>query len=425
MPRPAELSCGSMLLRKPDLSAVPFICVAAIIAGMLLDPARAMPSIAMMVMSAYVLFSNPVKNFSLFFRDKVLMLLVLVFFVYLLSSLNSTDDRDFLLERIRIKLPFLAMPVAFTVFANKISPRKFYSLLYLFLVIVLVTALSITFSFYKNITNMLQQYSEGHVVETPFSHIRYSLMTAFAIVVGFYLFSKNFYLRYPFERWLILLVTLFLIYFLHLLAVRSGIVALYLCGIFMIFYFIFRIKNLRIALLIGALIILIPLISYFTIPTVKAKLQYMQFDLEQLFFFNNASGLSDAGRVMSDEEGMALFREHPLTGIGIGDLRVEMKKKLGAAPENPNYLLLPHNQFLFVAAGTGIFGLIIFAAAVFLPLFRRRCVRNWLFVCFQIILLSSFLTEATIEEQIGTAFYIVFLLLIYFFLEYNDSVSTE
>jgi len=392
---------------------------------MLLDPARAMPSIAMIVMSAYVLLSHPVKNFSFFFRDRVLVALVLVFFVYLVSGLNSTDDKGFLLERIRLKLPFLAMPIAFTVFRNKISAQQFFSLLYLFLLLVFVTAITITFSFYKNITDVLRLYSEGRVIETPFSHIRYSLMAAFAILAGLYLFKRKFYLRYPFERWLILAASLFLIYFLHLLAVRSGIVALYLCGIYMIFYFIFRIKNFRLALILVALIIVIPITAYLAVPTVKLKINYMKFDLEQLFLFKNAKGLSDAGRVMSVEKGLEIFQEHWLTGVGIGDLKVEMKKKLDEAPENPNYLLLPHNQFLFVAAGTGIFGLIIFCAAVFLPLFCRRCIRNWLFMCFHIMMISSFFTEATVEEQMGTAFYIIFSLLLYFYYQYNEPESAQ
>lgn len=44
-----------------------------------------------------------------------------------------------------------------------------------------------------------------------------------------------------------------------------------------------------------------------------------------------------------------------------------------------------------------------------------------LFVCFSIIILSSFLTEATIEEQMGTAFYLQFLLLMYVFLQSKES----
>ena len=169
-----------------------------------------------------------------------------------------------------------------------------------------------------------------------------------------------------------------------------------------------------------AMIMVIPVIAYFTIPSVKAKVNYMRYDWQQLFLFQNASGLSDAGRILSIEKGMELFREHPLAGVGIGDLRVEMKKKLEAAPEHPRDILLPHNQFVFVAAGTGIFGLIVFIIAVLLPLVRKRYLKNWLFVCFHIIIISSFFTESTIEEQMGTGFYLSFLLLMYIFFQDHD-----
>lgn len=406
--------------RKPDLSLIPFISLAAIIAGLFV--ARAMPSIAMMVMAGYaLLLTDPRKSFSLFLHDRVLVGLSLIFFIYLLSAINSTEDKAFLLERIRLKIPFLALPVAFTVFKNKISEKQLYSFLYLFLLLVVLTSVIISFSFYKNFSGILNAYKEGRVIDTPFNHIRYSLMVSFGIVTGFYLFTKKFYLRYQIERWLILAGTIFLIYFLHLIAVRSGIVAIYLCGIYMIFYSVFRIKKLKTALLLLAMIVVIPAIAYVTVPSVKARINYMQYDLQQLFLFQNASGLSDAGRILSIEKGMELFHEHLLTGVGIGDLRVEMKKKLDAAPEHPRNVLLPHNQFLFVAAGTGIFGLIIFTIAIFLPLMGRRYLRNWLFVCFHIIVISSFFTEATIEEQMGTGFYLSFLLLMYIFIQDHDT----
>ncbi|HYV91600.1 MAG TPA: O-antigen ligase family protein [Chitinophagales bacterium] len=405
--------------RKPDLTAVPYISLAATIAGLFI--ARAMPSIAMIVMVGYaVLLTDPRKTFSLFFRDRVLVALWLVFFVYLFSALNSKEDNYFLLERIRLKLPFLALPVAFTVFKNKISERQFLSYLYFFLLLVLITSVTISFQFFKNLKGILHAYSEGRVIETPFNHIRYSLMISFAIVIGFYLFVKKFFVKYPLERWLILGSAIFLIYFQHLLAVRSGMAAIYLCGLYMIFHFVFRIKNFKRAMMLAGIIVVVPMIAYFTMPSVKARMNYMKYDLQQLFLFQNASGLSDAGRILSIEKGMELFKEHPVTGVGIGDLRVEMKNKLDEAPEHPRDILLPHNQFVFVAAGTGIFGLIVFVIAVFLPLMRRRYLKNWLFVCFHIIILSSFFTEATIEEQMGTGFYLSFLLLMYIFIQSNE-----
>jgi O-antigen ligase len=412
-----------MWWRKLDFSAVPVVCVAAIVAGMLLDPARAMPSIAMLILSVYVLTVYPLRNFSLFFRDRILIAFVLFFFTYVLSGLNSTEDRDFLLERIRLKLPFLALPIALIVLKDKITRRRFQLLLALFFVIAVVASAEITFRFAVNYKNILLTYEHGKVVETPFSHTRYSLMVAFACLTGFYLFQQRFYLRYPVERWLILAASLFLVFFLHLLAVRSGLFAFYLCGIYLFFYFIFRKKNARASIGMGLMMLMLPVLAYLLIPSVKAKVNYMRYDLEHFFLLKEASSYSDAGRIVSIQKGLEIFSENWLTGVGIGDLRKEMHRKLAAAPEKPNYLLLPHNQFVYVAAGTGLFGLLVFAAAVFLPVLNRNNRRQWLFACFQIIVISSFLTEATLEEQMGTAFYLTFTLWMY--LHFNEEGINE
>jgi len=242
-------------------------------------------------------------------------------------------------------------------------------------------------------------------------------MVSFAIFVGYYLFVQNFFIRFTWERWMIVVFSLYLIFFLHLLAVRSGLAAFYLCVIYLIFSFIFRRRQLKTAMLLAAGAIILPVLTYFFLPSVKAKVNYMRFDIEQLLLFQNASGLSDGGRILSIEKGMELFKEHFFTGVGIGDLKLEMTRKLEVAPEHPRDYLLPHNQFVFVAAGTGILGLLIFCFGIFLPLFNRKNLNNTLFVCFHIIIISSFFTEATIEEQMGTAFYLLFFLLLYEYIQ--------
>lgn len=405
---------------KAYLQTIPFLALAAGIAGMFI--ARAMVSISMMVLIGYaLLLVDPRKTFRLFFNDRVLVALSLIFFLYLISCFNSTEDPSFYLERLRLKLPFLALPVAFTVFKGKITERHFNLLLYFFFFIVVFTTLIITFHYAADFEEINSAYMQGRVIDTPFSHIRYSLMVAFAIFTGYYLFVQRVVARYSWERWAIVIFSAYLLFFIHLLAVRSGLVAFYGCVIYLIFNFIFRRRNLKTALLFAALVVLLPVLTYQFLPSVKAKVNYMKYDLQQLMQFKNASGLSDGGRILSIDKGMELLCDHPLIGVGIGDLKLEMKRKLEQAPEHPREYLLPHNQFVFVAAGTGITGLLIFCAGVFMPLFYRRNLSNMLFVCFHIIIISSFLTEATVEEQMGTAFYLQFLLLMYVFLQPEKS----
>jgi O-antigen ligase len=391
---------------------VPLLALLLAIAGMFI--ARAMVSIGMIALVCWaIVFTNPLKTFRIFFKDPVFIAFSLVFAVYLLSGINSTEDKPFLMERIRLKLPFLALPVAFTIFKDKMPRRLFYGLLCFFLAVVSISSMVITWQYAMHYERINDLYVEGRVMETPFSHIRYSLMVAFAIFCGYTLLIQDFYFKYKWEKWVIISLSVFLVFFIHLLAVRSGLAAFYLCILYLIFHFIFTQRRPLQALILTAAIILLPVMAYFILPSVKAKVNYMKYDLEQLLLFKNASGLSDGGRILSIEKGMEIFRENFWTGSGIGDLQQEMKRKLELAPEHPRDYLLPHNQFVFTAAGTGIFGLLVFCVAIFLPLFNRKNLRNNLFICFYIIVLSSFFTEATVEEQMGTAFYLVFLLLLH------------
>src|SRR6185295_11809303 len=134
---------------------------------------------------------------------------------------------------------------------------------------------------------------------------------------------------------------------------------------------------------------------------------------ETFFLYQNTTGLSDAARIMSVENGLKIGEKNFLLGVGAGDLQQEANKFYLNFPDITEAKRLPHNQFVWVFASTGIIGLLIFCWGIFFPLFYKRNFANPLFACLYIIVISSFLTEATLEEQIGACFYLVFLLLLY------------
>ena len=72
---------------------------------------------------------------------------------------------------------------------------------------------------------------------------------------------------------------------------------------------------------------------------------------------------------------------------------------------------MPHNQFLFVAAGTGLAGLGLFCIALFYPLFYRKNYRNDLMLAFYTISLTAFMIEHSIENSLGVGFFVFFLTL--------------
>jgi len=75
-------------------------------------------------------------------------------------------------------------------------------------------------------------------------------------------------------------------------------------------------------------------------------------------------------------------------------------------------MMMPHNQWLYVLAGTGLLGLIFFLLAQAFLVFGFGLYKHWLYLTFHIILTSSFIPEATLESQLGVAIYVLFILLL-------------
>lgn len=371
------------------------------------------------------MISNMVLNrrigfwFKVYIKDIVLLAFTLIFFSRLLSVINSSPT-TFMMDRIRIWLPFIILPFGFVIM--KQLPAKFIRLLFLFFIsMMLVECIHLTVLYFNSQLSEGTTYSTGHTMNTPFSHIRFSLMVAFAFVLCVSLLRNNAGLFPVFEKWFLLITSVFLFAFMHLLAVRSGLVAMYLCILILILNEIWVRKNRMIGLAILICFLCVALISFWFVPTLHQKIGYMKYDLSQFFDNQNPSQLSDASRVISIQKGLVLFKQNPMMGTGIGDLKKEMNALYQNYPDMPSEKRLPHNEFIYVLASGGLIGLLLFGIGIFTPLFFHKNYKQLLFLCFYIIILSSFITEATLEEQIGTGFYSVFGLLIYSNLNFRES----
>jgi Lipid A core - O-antigen ligase and related enzymes len=131
---------------------------------------------------------------------------------------------------------------------------------------------------------------------------------------------------------------------------------------------------------------------------------------------NNEIGqYSDSKRLLSIIVGWELFKQNPIFGVGAGDLVLSVQdmysqKYSDVAVESR---LLPHNQFLRVVNSVGIIGLIAFLSFFIYPLFNKDIISNPLLAAFIFSALASFCVEGTIENQIGTAYFIVFYFTFY------------
>ena len=334
---------------------------------------------------------------------------VTLFFFIVLLSFWQTEDYGYWLARLRIKAPFVALPLVF-LGHPRLEERQWQGLLYFLLFFLLLTALGVGLNYWINYEEIQLMLQQGQPMPTPRNHINYSLMLALGVVSGACLYSMGYYWRYAWERQLILGVTFFLFLFIHLLSVRSGILALYVALFLLSARYILISRRYGLGLVILAALFAMPLAAYRYVPSFRAKVDYMRWGLIK-FQEGEGAAYADTGRIVSLKVGWELARQHPVFGVGAGNLKQEANRMFEQSyPQLPEPLV-PHNQFLFVLAGTGVVGLLLFLFALFYPLFYRQNYRHPFLLGFYGIVLTSFAIEHTIENSMGVGFFVFFLLL--------------
>lgn len=334
---------------------------------------------------------------------------VTLFFFIVLFSFWQTEDYGYWLARLRIKVPFLALPLVF-LGHPQMEERQWLGLLYFLLLLLLVTAIGVGVNYWINYDEIQLMLKQGQPMPTPRNHIRYSLMLALGVVSGGYLYSQGYCLRYKWERYFILGITLFLFLFIHLLSVRSGILALYAALFLLSVRYILVARRYILGLGILAALVAMPLAAYWYVPSFRTKVDYMRWGLIK-FQEGEGAAYADTGRIVSLKVGWELAKQHPVFGVGAGNLQREVDELFEKGyPQLPEPLV-PHNQFLFVLAGTGAVGLLLFLFALFFPLICSRNYRHPFLLGFYGIALTAFMIEHTIENSMGVGFFVFFLLL--------------
>jgi len=396
---------------RPDHYKLGLLFLITLFAGLIFS--HALQSISMGLLVINTLFNTEVKNnINEYLTDKVFIILSLFLFTYLLSGIYS-EDKQYWLERINVRLAFVVIPLGL-ISLRGMTHKTFQWILYVFLWMIAISGFFVLAEYVNHFDEVNGMYSAGQTMDTPHSHVRFSLMVCLSVFIGWYLFRGDFQPLFRGEKYLTLVATIFLIIFLHVMAVRSGLLAFYLCSFFLLVRYIFLFRKWKQGFAALSVLILLPAVAYNFIPSIKTKVQYMQYDLGQYFNSNQVAGLSDATRLLSMKNGIEIWKENIWIGVGAGDVRDEAVKKYVGYPEIKTASKLPHNQMVWELASVGFIGFAIFWFASMFPLFYNRNYTDPLFVCLHMIMFSSYLTEATADDSNGNGLYLIFLILIYF-----------
>lgn len=335
-----------------------------------------------------------------------------LFLVYLFSGFWSSD-LGYWVDRCRMKLPFLAIPLGFTA-VKAMSEKAFLRWLGIYVSVIFVSAVVVLINYLMHFETLNHNLTMGQPIPAPLGdHIRFSLELAFAVICGGYLFWKRFHFFTPKERYWWGAITIFLVLCLHIFAVRSGIVTLYLAILVVLLHSAFIRKKYIIGLTGICALAAIAFLSTHYIPSLKSRMDYFRYEITLIRAGQINADHSDAQRLLSMEYGLQVAQQNLFIGVGAGDIKNEMTKIYEQhAQSEVVKSKMPHNMYIYFLAATGILGLLIFLLSVFYPWLSNGRYKHLLFTVFILMMLFAFLAEHTLEIQLGTAYYLLFLLLI-------------
>jgi hypothetical protein len=138
----------------------------------------------------------------------------------------------------------------------------------------------------------------------------------------------------------------------------------------------------------------------------KAKLHVLFWQIDKYIKTGNATNQSLSQRIEYYKVSYYLIRSNFWFGVGSGDLLQESLKQLERMDSKlaKEFWYIVHNQFISVFSTLGLVGFLLFVLAIFSPFVDRKLRSRYLFVAFYIIMILSFLTDNTLETQLGVSF---------------------
>jgi len=146
------------------------------------------------------------------------------------------------------------------------------------------------------------------------------------------------------------------------------------------------------------------------------RLYKIIWETQQYFRTGNPSGHSAMQRIEYWKTSWLIIKQHPLIGVGTGDMNIAFEKQyeMMDSPLEPEFRWRSHNQFLSIAVGFGIVGILWFLFALLYPPIKTGRLTDYFYLSFFIIILVSMLSEDTIETQTGVTLFALFTSLFLF-----------
>ena len=248
------------------------------------------------------------------------------YFCWVLLSFFWTENTDLFLEDVRIKLPFLLIPIAFSLIpAFTFKQQKAMMLTYCFSQ--LIIAFYSVAGYWQNFEHSIDRVKKNGALEIfgGANHIYFGVSLALAILIAVHiLFKYKSYFPKLSKIWPILYILIATLC-LHSMTSRTGLLAFY-GGISMYFLlFIILKRKWKLGLVIVASLILLPVLSYKLIPSFTYRVNVTIWDYEYSQEENADLNYQSVGlRIKAWGCSWGIFKDTPVFGVGFGDLGDEL-----------------------------------------------------------------------------------------------------
>ncbi|HSY61247.1 MAG TPA: O-antigen ligase family protein [Cytophaga sp.] len=376
--------------------------IAGIIALVGIFFSRAMISIGMIgIVLIFILTKSWQKTF--FFKSENLLLFFLapVLLMYLIGGF-WTENHAYWLDRIQVKLPLLFLPLGAWAIKDILRQRTIDLLILIFIGLCAATALGSFVYYIVHFKEVTESYKHAKTIPTVIEHIRFSLLLAIAVFAALQAYFNSSLLATKNQKYVVAGMGFFIFIFLHVLSIRSGLLALYATGFVWLIVYVFQSGKKKFLLVLPAGLAFLVLM-YFFVPSLHNKANYMVRDISQFVTGKSVNNYSDGNRLLSMKIGTQVGFEHAFLGVGSGDVRDAMNvvyKNEYPDIDKRNWLI-PHNQFVYIFTALGIVGLLIFIFCLTYPLFNQYVLGDIFCLAVLISSYTSFLSESTLELQQG------------------------
>lgn len=336
---------------------------------------------------------NKFKEFN--FKSNLQIAFLLLFIVYLFGTFWKTDNIIYSFQATISKISLLGVVLIYPIKIISNEKKKF---LFGLLLFILITISFYTIFLYladKNYWNDL--YSKGQVLPTFMHHVKFSLLIVLSINILTYINIFNNKLKN--------IIILYLIIYLHILAVKSGLLILYIS---VLIYIIQKIYYKKYQYLI---IILLPIFGYIFSPNLQNKINYLKYDIQQLHQ-ENVLDYSDARRIISYQIAWKIYRENKLFGVGLTNIKKATEEKYKAIYNyfDASKMMYVHNTYLHILASTGITGYFLFFLSLIIIL-KEYWIKNKLLFLLNSLFLIVCFWDALTEQLVSLSIFILIQIL--------------